>query len=213
MSKIYLEALTDPQKKVFPQLEKFAKLGNLVGGTALTLQLSHRRSYDFDIFLPKPLPKSLPVKVRNVFGHISIIRDTFEEFTFTTSSGLKITFFEYPFKNLYPFIDTGSIKIADWQDIALDKAHTIGRRAEYRDYVDLFFILSEKKISLDFLIQNAGRKFGDLFAEKLFLQQLVYFDDIDIVPVEYLDKKYQPEEIKAFFKKLTEDYIKEKLSD
>jgi len=211
MSKVYTDILTEAQKKEFPKLIQFSHLGVMVGGTALALQLQHRRSYDFDIFLPKPLPKNLLQKIKAVFGSIQIIRHTQEELTFTISSGLKITFFEYPFKSLYPSVTTDSIKIAGWRDIALDKSHTIGRRAQYRDYVDLFCIINTKKITLDWLIQNTIKKFGDLFSEKLFLEQLTYLDDLDIVTIEFLKDSYTASEIKLFFKEITTNYIKEKL--
>lgn len=211
MSKIYLEALTDLQKKSFPKLEKFAKLGNLVGGTALTLQFNHRRSYDFDIFLPKPKPVNLQAKVKKIFGFVNVIRETTEELTFTTPAGLKITFFVYPFESINLPINAGPIKITHWKDIALDKAHTIGRRAQYRDYVDLFFILKEKKLPLGWILDNIEKKFDDFVPEKLFLEQLIYFDDLKITEIEFLRESYTPEEIKAFFLKITRDYTKAKL--
>lgn len=211
MSKVDFKVLTELQKKEFPKLAKFAHLGVLVGGTALALQLKHRRSYDFDIFLPKPLPPNLRVKTRKIFGPLEIVRHNSGELTFFTSSGLKITFFEYDFKNLYPSIDAGQIKIAHWRDIAVDKSYTIGQRAQYRDYVDLFFLLKTKKISFDWLIKNAKKKFGNLFPEKLFLQQLIYLDDLQITKVEFLQKSFTADEIKAFFEKRVEEYTKEKL--
>lgn len=211
MSKVYTDVLTGVQKKEFPRLVQFSHLGVMVGGTALALQLQHRRSYDFDIFLSKPLPKNLFKKVKKIFGLVKTIRRNQEELTFATSSGLKITFFEYPFKSLYPSVDAGPIKIADWRDIALDKSHTIGRRALYRDYVDLFCIIKAKKITLDWLIKNTTKKFGDWFTEKLFLEQLVYLDDLDIVSIEFLKDSYTAEEIKSYFEKITADYTKEKI--
>lgn len=211
MSKVYFEVFTELQRKEFPKLAKFYNLGILVGGTALALQLKHRHSYDFDIFLSKPLPTNLKVKVKKTFGQIKIIRHNPEELTFFVSSGLKITFFEYPFKNLFPSIDAGPVTISHWRDIALDKSYTIGQRAQYRDYVDLFFIIKSKNISLDWLIAKAKKKFGDLFPEKLFLQQLLYFDDLKIASVEFLGKSYTSKEIQAFFEKIVENYTKEKL--
>ncbi|HLB95419.1 MAG TPA: nucleotidyl transferase AbiEii/AbiGii toxin family protein [Patescibacteria group bacterium] len=211
MFKVHFEVLTELQKREFPELAKFSKLGMLVGGTALALQLKHRHSYDFDIFLPKPLPTNLRVKARKIFGPLKIVRHNSGELTFYASSGLKITFFEYNFKNLYPPIDVGPIKMAHWRDIAVDKSYTIGQRAQYRDYVDLFFILKMKNVTLDWLIRNTEKKFGDLFPEKLFLQQLIYVDDLQITKIEFLRDSYTAEEIKTFFERLAENYTKEKL--
>lgn len=211
MSKLYFETLTEAEKKEFPKLKKFAKIGVLAGGTALALQIHHRRSYDFDIFLSQALPGTLPVRSRDVFGKIKVVNQFEEEFTFTTSSELKITFIYYPFPPLFPPITTFSIKLFHWKDIALDKAYTIGRRPQYRDYVDLFFLMKEKRITIDWIIRNAGKKFGDLFSEKLFLGQLVYFEDLNIFPIEFLGERCTSKEIKEFLGKTTKQYTKEKL--
>jgi len=211
MSKIYLEALTEAERKAFPKLGNFADLGVLAGGTALTLQLQHRRSYDFDIFSAKIPPKTLVQKLRRVFGKISIINNFEEELTALTTD-LKITFIYYPFKPIYdPISDDLAIKIFDWKDIALDKVYTIGHRAQYRDYVDLFWLIKNKNLSLGWLIQNAKKKFGDLFPEKLFLEQLIYFGDLEIKPIEFLKETSSAEEIKTFFEKIVKNYTKEKL--
>lgn len=210
-SNLYFEVLTKPQKEEFPKLKEFRKLGFLTGGTALALQLGCRRSYDFDIFLSTPFSKNFPQKVRKIFGKITILNRFEEEFTFITPSNLKITFFYYPFPHLLPLISTYSINLAHWKDIALDKAYTIGKRAQYRDYVDLFFILKEKKISLAWLIKNAFKKFKGLFSEKLFINQLTYFADLRVEAVEFLKKEYGLQEIQKFFEKKVKEYIKDRI--
>lgn len=211
MSKLYFEVFTEGEKKEFPKFKKFVKFGVLAGGTALALQIQHRRSYDFDVFFNQPLSKTLNQKAKNVFGKIRIINEFEEELTFVTPLDVKITFIYYPFLNLFPLISTFSINLFHWKDIALDKAYTIGRRAQYRDYVDLFFLLKEKKLSLEWIIKNANKRFEGLFSEKLFLEQLVYFKDLKVFPIEFLKSKYRIEEIQRFFKKTVSDYLKEKI--
>jgi hypothetical protein len=66
------------------------------------------------------------------------------------------------------------------------KAFALGRRAKWKDYVDLYFMLkgyfAVKDISME-----AERIFGQLFSEKLFRAQLAFHKDIDhSEPVEYL---------------------------
>ncbi len=211
MSKLYFEALTEAEKKELPKLAKFKNLGILAGGTALALQIGHRRSYDFDIFFLNPLPESLPRKAAAVFEKITVFHHFEEEFTFVTSSGVKITFVYYPFSSLFPRIHTDLINIAHWKDIALDKAYTIGRRAQYRDYIDMFFLVKEKKIGFDWIIKNAEKKFGGLFSEKLFLGQLIYLADLRNLEVEFLKEKYTSGEIKTFFEKVVKKYTNNKL--
>ena len=61
--------------------------------------------------------------------------------------------------------------------------------------------------SIDTLISLATKKFGGEFNEKLFLSQLTYFADIDIVSTVYIKEKYSDDEIKAFLEKKVHDYI------
>ncbi|MBI5361308.1 MAG: hypothetical protein HZA48_12090 [Planctomycetes bacterium] len=211
MSKSYTDILTTPEKKEFYKLAKFAEIGLLSGGTALALQFQHRRSYDFDIFLSKPVPANLARTARNTFGRILIINDSKEELSFTTKARLKITFLHFPFPRLYAQFRLSPIGIAHWKDIVLDKAYALGKRAQYRDYVDLFFSFRMKKIKLEWLISNAKRKFGDLFPDKLFLQQLAYSKDISLAPVEYIQDSHSPAEIFGFFAALAEQFVKKKL--
>jgi hypothetical protein len=55
--------------------------------------------------------------------------------------------------------------------------YTLGRRAKWKDYVDLYFIF--KKYSFKKLVDKASLVFGQEFNEKLFREQLAYFEDLD----------------------------------
>lgn len=211
MSKSYTDILTTPERKEFAKLAKFDEIGLLSGGTALAMQFQHRRSYDFDIFLSKPVPANLARTARSTFGRIMIINDSKEELSFTTQARLKITFLHFPFPRLYTQFRISPIGIAHWKDIILDKAYAIGKRAQYRDYVDLFYAFRLKKVKLDWLIRNAKRKFRDLFPDKLFLQQLAYSKDIPLIPVEYIQDPNSPAEIFSFFTSLTEQFVKKRI--
>ena len=58
------------------------------------------------------------------------------------------------------------------------KAYALGRRSKWKDYVDLFFLITEH-YSIKQISARAIEIFGDLFSEKLFRSQLCYFDDVD----------------------------------
>lgn len=55
MSKIYLEILDKERIKIFQKMGDFKRIGYLAGGTALALQIKHRKSFDFDIFTLKSM--------------------------------------------------------------------------------------------------------------------------------------------------------------
>lgn len=58
------------------------------------------------------------------------------------------------------------------------KALSLGGRAKWKDYVDLYFLLNFH-CSLNKIELKAKDLFGDAFSTKLFRQQLSYFKDID----------------------------------
>ena len=59
-------------------------------------------------------------------------------------NGVKITFLRYPFSLQNKLIDYNGIKLMNAKEIAATKAYTVGRRGTIKDYVDLYFIISEK---------------------------------------------------------------------
>ena len=207
MSKIYLEILDKDRQKIFNSLSAFRDLGYLGGGTALALQIKHRKSFDFDIFLPKPVNNRLRLAVSDIFGDVKFSMDTEDQLIFRTDSGVSITFLWYYFNHLNPLVETESLKIASILDISADKAYTIGRRSVWRDYVDIYFLLKKNFVDLRKIINLADKKFKGAFNEALFLEQLVYFKDLEVAPIEFLDEKPKAAEIKIFLEKQVKDYL------
>lgn len=54
----------------------------------------------------------------------------------------------------------------------------LGRRAKWKDYVDLYWLLKHH-CTFEDISARAQALFGELFSVKLFRQQLCYFKDID----------------------------------
>ncbi len=80
------------------------------------------------------------------------------------------------------------------------KAYTLGRRRSFKDYVDLYVIFLEKIISLGLVISDAKQKYKDAFNDRLFLEQLLYTDDIEDEEILWIMKSRTKEEMKGFFK-------------
>jgi len=209
MSKTYLGILDKERQSVFQQLSQFKTDGYLAGGTALSLQIKHRKSFDFDIFIPKQITTSLKSKVRKIFKEPVYYIDSKDQISFRTANNINVTFLWYYFDYLFPLIPTDSLSLASIKDIAADKAHTIGRRAAWRDYVDLFFLLKNQLITIKELCILAEKKLGGEFNKALFLQQLSYFKDIEETKVEFINQSYSFKEIKQYLEIKVEEYIKE----
>jgi len=203
MSKVTLNVLSNIEKNILFGLEPFFKeKGILSGGTALMLQLPFRRSYDFDLFFPYEIPDNFLRKVSKIFNsNVKILINNIDELTFIANNQVKISFIYFPFIRKYKPVSLDSMVISSFEDIASDKAYAVGRRPEYRDYVDLFIIL-KNGFSLEKIILDAKEKFKGEFSEKLFLSQLVYFEDLKDFTVEFIKEEYSVSRIKDFFKTL-----------
>lgn len=84
------------------------------------------------------------------------------------------------------------------------KAFALGRRAKWKDYVDLYFILHDH-FTINDISRECENTFKEQFSEKLFRQQLAFHKDIDFSePVEFLGEPIPDNVIKEF---LTEKAI------
>jgi len=193
------EAISSKRQKIFQKLKNFPQF-YLVGGTALALQIGHRMSDDFDLFSEKNIPAELLEKVEKIFkgSTIDIITNHSEQLSLIIDQ-TKVDFVKYPFPLILNLIEYEEVKIIKISEIAATKAYTIGRRATYKDYIDLYFILSEKYSSLPEIIKISKEKFKEHFDPKLFLEQLVYLEDIQEEPIQFLKKKVGKKELEDFF--------------
>ena len=131
MSKIYPEILDRKRQQIFYSFRKVLAKAVLIGGTALALQIKHRRSFDFDLITKKPIEKNLLPRLNRVFSSDTIIPQV-----------------DSPFVNLYSLYD-----------LASNKVHAIGRRGEWKDYVDLFFLLKQGRLNIQRMIKETEKRF------------------------------------------------------
>ena len=172
----------------------------LVGGTAVALLLGHRRSIDFDLASLHPI-KPFQIERKLLTHGVSVqyvLTATGDEFS-VIIHGIRITFFFFPFQIKQElFWDRFHINLPSILTLGAMKAYALGRRSKWKDYVDLYFILKSKH-SLDELIAEANTIFSASFNDKLFREQLCYFDDMDYSEgVEYMDVTPTDDEIKVF---------------
>lgn len=198
-------ALTERGQALFPLLSRFNNF-YLAGGTALALHIGHRRSVDFDLFTPAELPARLLSNVKRIFPESSVL------VTYQAPGQLNIlidnvkaTFFQYE----YPLIDQvviwEGVALVSIREIATMKAFAIGKRLSYKDYVDWYYLLSEKHVILPDVIELAQQKFGGDFNDRLFLGQLISLEDIEELPIDWLRQPISKQEIKSFLRQTVRD--------
>jgi hypothetical protein len=192
------EILSSQQRELIPYLREFNRSFYMVGGTAIALHIGHRRSIDFDLFTPIKLNKSrIKTKLENIpFSKIPVFEDYDQ--LHLLANNVKITFFSYPYPVEHPIKIPSFITMPTLLSLAAMKAFALGRRAKWKDYVDLYFIL-KNYFSIEQIAIETTRIFGQLFSEKLFREQLAFHNDIDYSePVEFMVKPVSDEEVKDF---------------
>jgi len=198
---MHLEAIKSEQREIFKRLRAFKEY-YLTGGTALALQIGHRISLDFDFFSQREIPKSLLSEIKKIFGEYKIkIEVNHPEQLTVKLNETGLTFVKYPFPLIFKLIKYKGIKILSVPEIAATKAFTLGHRATLKDYVDIYFILKEGHISLREIIEISRKKFKDEFNQRLFLEQLLYLEDVEDVPIEFLKEEPTKLQIQKFFEK------------
>ncbi|MEW6408173.1 MAG: nucleotidyl transferase AbiEii/AbiGii toxin family protein [Patescibacteria group bacterium] len=194
-------------------LKKLSKLNfinqfYLAGGTALALQLGHRRSFDLDFFSDKKFnPKEMEILL-DAAGEF--FQEKISDYTLTgVFNKTNVTFLYYQYRSLFPYHDFYGVKIADVLDIACSKIDTISSRGRKRDFIDLYFVC-KKKISLLDLWKLFEKKYKNTGFNKVhILKSLVYFVDADRDPMPRMLKEINWKEVKKFFeneiKKITKE--------
>lgn len=164
----------------------------LGGGTGLALQIHHRVSLDLDFFLGRDTALNAERRIRSVeatfgAGAVSVDSRSGDQLDLVVD-GIRTSFIIYPFDLAEALIpgdrvapELSGLFLASPQEIALMKAYAMGRRAVFRDYIDMYVLLKDGHVSLDYIHKKAPPKFllkhESVFSMRLFLQQLVYTAD------------------------------------
>ncbi|MDR2856109.1 MAG: nucleotidyl transferase AbiEii/AbiGii toxin family protein [Methanomicrobiales archaeon] len=183
---MHLEILSDQQRELLPLISRFKRSFYLAGGTAIALHIGHRHSIDFDLFTEKKLHKT---RMRKIVFETSYEKQTLfddvDQAHFYVN-GVKLTFLQYPYPVQSPEKLENIISMPSLLSLAAMKAFALGRRAKWKDYVDLYFLLNGY-FSVCEISTEAKQIFGELFSEKLFRMQLAFHKDLDYSePVEYI---------------------------
>lgn len=175
---MFKEILNTKQLELLPLMSQFKREYYLVGGTAIALYIGHRRSIDFDLFKFSSInhKRNLDKVVASGFEHI-VTRRVVEQMNLIVNE-VKITFFQYPFPIQASNTFESYFRMPSLIQLAAMKAYALGRCSKWKDYVDLYFLLTEH-FSIQEISACATALFGELFSEKLFRSQLCYFDDVD----------------------------------
>lgn len=202
--KLHLDRLPSKTVEAFHFFSKEIWLGNsswyLAGGTALTLQVGHRKSVDLDFFT-----QDKDFDNDDLLGHFEEGKGWKTDINrkntiYGELFGAKVSFIAYPF--FIPAeqpLSYGSIKILRPNDIAVMKIIAISQRGRKRDFFDLYWFMQNGEV-----LENIMHKLQNQYPSVAhdyhhILKSLVYFEDAesDPEPVIYFDASW--EGVKKFF--------------
>lgn len=206
---MYPETLNRETATVLNKIKDSVSEFYLAGGTALALLLGHRISVDLDFFCIENFSTREIAERLAKKGHLEVSSE--DEGAFNGSlDGVKISFFRYPYKLLFPKQKYQGVDLSDERDIAAMKILAISGRGGKKDFVDLFVLL--KKYSLGDILSFFGEKYKEYNYNILhILKSLVYFFDADSDPEPVCLKPIIWSEVKASIKKTVDEYTKSQM--
>jgi len=170
----------------------------LVGGTALSLQIGHRLSYDIDLFTRENINKEeiFDYLNRNYNGKYQI--RNLQNIIFQISiNDVKVDFVKYDYDLIEDVKIEEGVKYLGKKDISAMKLMAVANRGDQaKDFIDIYYLLKEIPLSEMFDYYKQKYKQNDINPIK---RSLVYFDDItksNWLSVQLLNKKLDANEVK-----------------
>ncbi|MEW6408467.1 MAG: nucleotidyl transferase AbiEii/AbiGii toxin family protein [Patescibacteria group bacterium] len=134
----------------------------LAGGTALALQLGHRKSIDFDFYSTTHFTKKtfLPLFKKNLKNKaIKILRDFDNTFEIIINKKIHLSCFYYPYK-IFSYVKCKGINLVSIEDIAAMKLVAISQRGRRRDFVDMYYLI--KRFGLEKILKLTEKNIQNL---------------------------------------------------
>ncbi len=125
---------------------------------------------------------------------------------------MKVEFTKYPFPSLEARVVVEDVRIDSCRDILANKLMALTDRRDFKDYLDLYFLLRESPMfTLSEAIQQTQKKFGikgiDHILKGKFLEALPPQGELPML------RSYDPAALASFYKSLARDLIARSLED
>lgn len=128
----------------------------LVGGTALALQIGHRRSVDLDLFSVSDFDTD--ALLENLQQDFVVVPKAQTKGSLIIEiEGIKVDFIRFKYSFVYPIHIVDEIRMLSIEDIAPMKIDAIAGRGSKKDFYDLYFLL--EKFSIQQIIEWYSQKY------------------------------------------------------
>ncbi len=185
-----LELLKNLQK-----IEAFSNL-RLAGGTALALQIGHRKSIDLDFFGRIDFENIDTNEILGQFSSIEFLQKS-KNINILEINNIKVDFVNYTYPWLQEKVIEDGLIMAHQEDIAAMKIAAITGRGSKKDFIDFYFLL--QTYSLQQILGFYNQKYFDA-SSYLALKSLTYFEDAEQEPSPQMISKISWDTVKLTIK-------------
>ena len=210
---LYENACSNELLKLLKNIQKndLFKDHFLVGGTALALQLGHRKSVDIDLFTLNQQDNSLILEyLLNNYKTVDIINNR-ENILQVFIDDIKVDFIKAKGKLIEkPIIENG-IQLCDIKDIAGMKLNVINQntgRVEAKDYIDIAYLIEVLTLEKMFEIYKWKYDKTDVYSLKLDLLNVDNVNPYSWEKIQMIRNDIFVSDVKKIIKDAIEGYNK-----
>lgn len=147
----------------------------LAGGTALALQIGHRKSVDLDMFSVSDI--DVDMLLENLQQHYNVQPKVQTKGSLICDiEGIKVDFIRFKYAFDYPILEIDDIRLLPVEDIAPMKLDAITGRGSKKDFYDLYFLLEQ--FSLPALLELYSQKYPHSTIFHV-IKSLTWFEDAE----------------------------------
>ena len=151
---------------------------NLVGGTALSLQIGHRISIDLDLFSNQDFNNATIINALEPLGELTVLVDN-PPFLQMRLDDVKLDFLKYPYPFIQNYTEIEGVRLVSIQDIGTMKLNAVARRGAKKDFFDLVELLNH--FPLEEMIEFFSEKYRSSDPITV-IRSLAWFEDAEAEP-------------------------------
>lgn len=193
---LYLETVESSTLELLKKLQRLPVLEQtrLVGGTALALQLGHRKSIDLDFFGTVDCEAEYLRESIAGIASLTILKESPHIHIYIVD-GIKVDIVNHKYPWLDDVVLEQGLRLASVSDIAAMKITAIIGRGTKKDFIDIAFLLHH--FSLEEILHFYAAKYNDS-SVFMAMKSLAYFDDAEADPMPDMFVNQSWQQVKAY---------------
>ena len=193
---LYLETVESSTLELLKKLQRLPVLEQtrLVGGTALALQLGHRKSIDLDFFGTVDCEAEYLRESIAGIASLTILKESPHIHIYIVD-GIKVDIVNYTYPWLVDVVLEQGLRLASVSDIAAMKITAIIGMGTKKDFIDIAFLLHH--FSLEEILHFYAAKYNDS-SVFMAMKSLAYFDDAETDPMPDMFVNQSWQQVKAY---------------